>query len=122
MNRIILLLAAIIISLLGYTQNQTSYSASWQSSGFEKKIDASQLKVYPNPCKINKVTLDFNNLQINEIQLSSITGKQVLSKRLQFAKNKIVLQLNNIPNGMYLLKVKSTDNKVVVKKFIVSQE
>ena len=122
MNRILLFIAAILISISGYSQNYASSSSGWNNSAIKEKLDTKELKVYPNPCKTNKVTLDFNGLLISEIQLTSITGKQVLSKKLQFSETKIVLQLNNIQNGMYLLKVKSTNNKVAVKKFIVSQE
>ena len=122
MNRILLFIAAISISISAYSQNYASSSSGWNNLAIEEKLDVKELKVYPNPCKTNKVTLDFNGLLISEIQLTSITGKQVLSKKFQFSETKIVLQLNNIQNGMYLLKVKSTNNKVAVKKFIVSQE
>ena len=122
MNRILLSIAAIFISISAYSQNHASNSLGWNNSVIEEKLDTQELKVYPNPCKTNKVTLDFDGLLISEIQLTSITGKQVLSKKLKFSETKVVLQLNNIQNGMYLLKVKSTNNKVAVKKFIVSQE
>lgn len=122
MDRTILFIAIIFISISVYSQNYSSNPSVWNSHTLENKLDIKELKVYPNPCKNNKVTIDFNGLLISEIQLTSITGKQVLSKKLQFSETKIVLQLNNIQNGMYLLKVKSTDNKVAVKKFIVSQD
>lgn len=122
MNRILLFIAVTFISFAAHSQNNANTPSRWNNSAFEEKLDIKELKVYPNPCKINKVTLDFNGLLISEIQLTSITGKQVLNKKLQFTETKITLQLNNIQNGMYLLKVKTTDNKVAVKKFIVSQE
>jgi hypothetical protein len=122
MNRILLFIAVTFISISANSQNNASSSSGWNNSAFEEKLDTKELKVYPNPCKTDKVTLDFNGLLISEVQLTSITGKQVLSKKLQFSESKITLQLNNIKNGMYLLKVKTTENKVTVKKFIVSQE
>lgn len=122
MNRILLFIAVTFISISANSQNNASSSLGWNNSAFEEKLDTKELKVYPNPCKTDKVTLDFNGLLISEVQLTSITGKQVLSKKLQFSESKITLQLNNIQNGMYLLKVKTTENKVAVKKFIVSQE
>lgn len=122
MDRTILFIAIIFISISAYSQNYSSNPSVWDSRTSGNKLNIKELKVYPNPCKNNKVTIDFNGLLISEVQLTSITGKQVLSKKLKFSETKIVLQLNNIQNGMYLLKVKSADNKVAVKKFIVSQD
>jgi hypothetical protein len=122
MNRILLFIAVTFISISANSQNNSSSSSGWKNSAFEEKLETKELKVYPNPCKKDKVTLDFNGLQISEIQLTSITGKQVLNKKLQLAETKITLKLNNIQNGMYLLKVKSTNNKIAVKKFIVSKK
>ena len=122
MKQIILLNIAILISIFSYSQNNNGNSSSWDNPFLIETQSTPELKIYPNPCKTNKVTLDFNSLKIAEIQLTSITGKQVFYKKFQFAENKKQLQLDDIQNGMYLLKVKSPDNKVVVKKFIVSKE
>ena len=122
MKQLLLLIIALFISTICFSQNSNSISSNWDNSFFNKNQSSPELKIYPNPCKSNKVTLDFKSLQIAEVQLTSITGKQVFFKKFQFAENKKQLQLNDIQNGMYLLKVKSVDNKVVVKKFIVSKE
>ena len=122
MKQIILLTIAVFIYISGFSQNSVSNSSNWNDSFFEEKQSTPELKIYPNPCKGNKVTIDFKSHQIAEVQLTNITGKQVFSKKFIFTENKKQLQLDNIQNGMYLLKVKSIDNKTVVKKFIVSKE
>ena len=122
MKQIILLTLTIFISFVSFSQNNISNPSNLSNSFISEKQNTPTLKIYPNPCKNEKVTIDFNRHQISEIQLTNITGKQVLRKKFTFAENKKQLQLNDIPNGMYLLKVKSTDNKIVVKKFIVSKE
>ncbi|MCF6356896.1 MAG: T9SS type A sorting domain-containing protein [Draconibacterium sp.] len=114
MKRIILLILVVFISVTVYGQQNNSL--------FESNQNTPELKIYPNPCKGDKVTIDFNTHQIVEIQLTNITGKLVFSKKFSFAENKKQIQLNDIPNGMYLLKVKSVNNKTVVKKFIISRE
>lgn len=121
MKQIILFTLSIFIYVASFSQNINS-SANWNNSFFETKQSTPKLKIYPNPCKTNIVTIDFNSNQITEIQLINITGKQVFSKKFNSVENKIQLELNDIQNGMYLLKVKSIDNKMVVKKFIVSKE
>ena len=122
MKRIILLTIAVFIYISGFSQNNVSNSSNWNNSFFEEKQNTPELKIYPNPCKGEKITLELKSHQIAEIQLTNITGKQVFNKKFNFAENKKQIQLNNIPNGIYLLKVKSTDNKTVVKKFIISKE
>ncbi|MCF6331950.1 MAG: T9SS type A sorting domain-containing protein [Draconibacterium sp.] len=120
MKQIILFTISIFISVAGFSQNISS-PTKWNNSFLEAKLITPELKIYPNPCKTNIVTIDFNSNQISEIQLTNITGKQVFSKKFDFAENKIQLELNDIQNGIYLLRVKSIDNKIVVKKFIVSR-
>jgi len=122
MKRIIFFTIAIFISIVSFSQNIISNSSNLNSSFVAEKQNKSDLKIYPNPCKGEKVTIDFNTHLISEIQLTNITGKQVFSKKFTFAENKKQLQLNDIPNGMYLLKAKSVDNKIVVKKLIVSKK
>ena len=122
MKQIILFTIAVFIYISGFSQNNVSNSSNWNNSFFEEKQNTPELKIYPNPCKGEKITLELKSHQIAEIQLTNITGKQVFNKKFNFAENKKQIQLNNIPNGIYLLKVKSTDNKTVVKKFIISKE
>ena len=122
MKKILLFTIAVFISIAGFSQNRISSSASWNNSFFDEKEIIPELKIYPNPCKTNLVNIVFNTSKISEIQLVNITGKQVISKKFIFPENKTQLQLKDIKNGMYLLKVKSTENKTVVKKFIISKE
>ncbi len=122
MKRIILLILVVSISVTVFSQNGITVYGQQKSSFFDEKQNTPELKVYPNPCKGEKVTIDFNTHQIAEIQLTNITGKQVFNKKFDFSESKKQVQLNDIPNGMYLLKVKSVDNKTVVKKFIISKE
>lgn len=122
MKQILLSTIAIFIYISSFSQSSNSNSSSWNNSFLNEKQSSPELNIYPNPCKRDKVTIDFKSHQISEIQITNITGKQVFSKRFKFTENKIQLQLNNIPNGIYLLKVKSGNNKTVVKKFIVYEE
>ena len=122
MKQILLLTLTLFISVAGFSQNSINNSASWNKSFFNEKEVIPELKIYPNPCKTNLVNIDFNTKEISEIQLINITGKQIFSKKFISPQNKTQVQLNDVQNGMYLLKVKSTDNKTVVKKFIISKE
>lgn len=122
MKQFILFIIAIFITFSGFAQNNFGSSAqSHDSFLVEKQLDP-QLKIYPNPCKTEKVTIDFNDKKIAEIVITNITGKQVLKEKYDFSESKKELQINDIQNGIYLVKVTSTDNKSVVKKLIISKQ
>jgi len=80
-----------------------------------------ELKIYPNPCKTDKLTIDLASKQIAEYQITNIAGKQIQKKKFTYPENKKQIVLENIQNGIYLIRVKSLDNKTVVKKLIVSK-
>ena len=115
MKRVILISIFLLFSIAGFSQN------SWQQPLPEKESIQKEFKIYPNPCKSNKVTLSFETKEISEIRLTNITGKQVLLKKYQLPAHRIQLQLYDIPNGIYLVQAKTSDNKMVVKKLMVSR-
>jgi hypothetical protein len=86
----------------------------------EQPKDTYQLKIYPNPCKTGQVTLEMNDQEIDEVRLINIAGKEVLQQKMEFGTNRYQLKLENVPNGIYFMRVKTTDNKTVVKKLVVS--
>lgn len=122
MKQLLLILITAFISVSTYPQNKVSHSSTWNNSISKEKQNSSELNIYPNPCKSNKVTIDFKSHLIEEVQLTSITGKQIFQKKLQIPEATTQIHLEDVENGMYLLKVKSVDNQVVVKKFIVAKE
>lgn len=115
MNRIILFTLLLFFAFSSVAQN------NWDRGISEKEKAQSEFKIYPNPCKTNKVTLSFETKEISEIRLTNITGKQVLLKKYQLPVHRIQLQLNDIPNGIYLVQAKTSNNKVVVKKLMVTK-
>ncbi len=86
------------------------------------KIDSSQneLKIYPNPAETGRVTLEMNSGEIAEVRLINIAGKEVVSRKMDFGTTKYILTLEEIPSGIYFVRVKSVDNKSIVKKLVVS--
>lgn len=80
-----------------------------------------RFNIYPNPT----VGHLFINLELRKrsevtIQVINIVGEVVLSKNLGNVKSKTLeLDLENIPNGVYLVQVKN-DNETLSKKVVVS--
>jgi hypothetical protein len=90
-----------------------------EHSGFNEP-DRFELILYPNPTETGRITLEMNNEEILEIRLINITGKEVLLRKMELGTPKYLLSLENIPNGIYFVRVKTTEDKVVVKKLVVS--
>jgi hypothetical protein len=122
MKKIILILIISTLTISGFSQNISRNFSGWNNPNFEENNISSELKIYPNPCTDNKLTIEFNTREISEIRLSNITGKEVYQKKFQFTENKKQIQLNDIPNGIYIIRIITSDQKQVVKKLMVSKK
>jgi hypothetical protein len=85
-----------------------------------KPLESNELKVYPNPTENGRVTIELNNGMISEIRLINIAGKEAAFQKMDFDTPKYTLELLNVPNGIYFIRVKTAEQKVVVKKLVVS--
>ena len=121
MKKFILFTIVALLSISVFAQNGIEVSAQ-QNRTIQKRIEATpQVKIYPNPCKNNKVNVEFKSHFISEIQLVNIAGKIVLHKNYNFTEAKKEIRLDNIQNGIYIIKIVATDNSTIVKKLIVSK-
>ncbi|WP_347838683.1 T9SS type A sorting domain-containing protein [uncultured Draconibacterium sp.] len=114
MRFIILLVLSVFIGFNSYAQTGNETIPS------HKKTE-NQIKIFPNPCKNNKVTIDYPSKEISQIRLTNITGKQVFLKKYDFPLPKVQLQLNEIPNGIYIIQITTSDNKHTAKKLMISR-
>ena len=104
MKKIILLIIILSISIPGISQNLLGNNPGWNHNNQEENNAISEVKIYPNPSKGEVVTIEFNNREIKEIRLINITGKEVFVKTYQLAENKKQIQINDIPNGIYVIR------------------
>lgn len=116
---LILFISAIYITGLASPPGNNSFGID--SLIKEEQQVSSKLKIYPNPCSIGQVTIEMDDYEIAEIRVINITGKEILLKKTGFGVNKYQLKLNDVPKGIYFLRVRTTENKVVAKKLIVSE-
>ncbi len=120
MKEIILVILLSVFCFRGFTQETTIQQPGLIKSDDPKEY--SEQKIYPNPCKAGKITVESIDSEIDEISITNIAGKQVLLKKFPIPENKKQLDLTEIPDGIYLVKIKTNDKKQVVKKLIVSKE
>jgi len=82
--------------------------------GINENLNNNHLTLYPNPAT-NTITLEADN-DLKEIEVFDISGKSVLQKQAQ-SSNKITLNIEMLPNGIYLVKANTTQG-VLLKKFV----
>ncbi|HKI89830.1 MAG TPA: T9SS type A sorting domain-containing protein [Draconibacterium sp.] len=120
MKKIILAIITLFIYFSAVAQQNKRYSDEWNNSFLKTEQIQPELKVYPNPCKDNKVTVEINNQELTEIKITTITGKQIYFKKLSIPENKKEIQLKEVPDGLYLIQIKTTENKLVAKKLMIT--
>ncbi len=75
--------------------------------------DVPELLIYPNPA-INEVNLQWNNLNEGElsINLTDISGKLIQQKQINSSDGQVILNLGDLPAGIYFVKAVSTNGDV----------
>ena len=82
------------------------------SLGTQSFTDSSALTIYPNPVN-DIINISFPNETINQINIYDITGRLQKSKNGSSENEKIDIQ--DLPNAMYLVKVKTEKGSKIVK-------
>lgn len=121
MKQFILLLFISGIYITGLANRPVYSTFGNDTLAQEEQQVSSKLKIYPNPCSTGQVTLEMDDHQIAEIRLINITGKEILQRKIDFGVNKYQLKLHEVPKGIYFLRIKTTENKLVAKKLVVSE-
>lgn len=79
------------------------------------------LKISPNPVK-NELTISFNSKEINHYNLiiSDLNGKTLITSSgiTVIGENRFNTNINNFYKGMYMIRITSGNNKVIVGKFM----
>ena len=116
----------ILLIILFTVYTSTTYAAlsdyvpGMQDSQDVTNLSQNELLVYPNPAESGRVTLEMNSGEISEVRLINIVGKEVLTRILDAGTTKFILPLDNLPDGIYFVRVKSSENNIVVKKLVVA--
>jgi hypothetical protein len=122
MKRFLLLILLSVFSFVAFSQNGLNAKLNSNTSSEGENDLLYEARVYPNPCKQGKLTIEFSEKQITEVRMTNIAGKEVMTKKFDYPENKKQIQLTEIPNGIYLMRIKTTDDQQVVKKIIVAKD
>lgn len=81
---------------------------------------SNDFSIYPNPTHADIVYINKGNNAIKSLELYSISGKLILTKKINTSHSTITLDnLNSVASGMYLLKIQ-TDKNTVIKKLVIN--
>jgi hypothetical protein len=94
----------------GVTVDSTGCSVT--QLGVDGEILENSLKLYPNPVT-NILTIESKNISISKVEIYSILGKQIKEINSNFDH----IATDNLPNGVYLIKIYS-EKGMVMKKTI----
>jgi ligand-binding sensor domain-containing protein len=85
-------------------------------AGIENYTNNNSFTVYPNPASdiININTI--YNFKEHTIELYNNLGQKVYQNNLEAGQNSIQIPLNNISNGVYIVKYNNTSKKILVNK------
>ena len=78
--------------------NSATYSATTLS---DVNFKETKLSIYPNPIT-NRLYIESNNAQIQQIEIFSLNGKRVLALNYQ---NKQNIEVSDLVNGIYFVKI-----------------
>jgi hypothetical protein len=87
--------------------------------GNESTMNQMDLKVFPNPVLNKKFTVELNFNQIAEIRISNIAGIQVYDKKFISPLSSFEVIIENIPDGIYFLRVSATNNTSKTIKLLI---
>ncbi len=73
--------------------------------------------VYPNPAT-DKITISHNSDINGSVKLFNIQGALVLEREYQYNSPELTVNVNNVPNGIYLLRINEEGNQYSVKVII----
>jgi hypothetical protein len=84
------------------------------------------INVYPNPTA-GKLTVALNKANDEqktiEVEMINLVGQLVYHKHLEFKDGKEMIDLQEgVANGVYIVRVKNDENKVVIKKIVLERK
>jgi hypothetical protein len=84
--------------------------------GTNDQIFENEILLYPNPAR-NELNLKWNDF--NNISVAIFNSVGQISPAFFLSKNKSILDISELPNGLYFIKV-DTGNKTGIKNLIIN--
>lgn len=99
-------------SSTGCSNSATTTVIIANCTGINESIETSGLVVYPNPNN-GSFVVETDNFETKNIEILDVTGRVVYSERS--SNNKILININELANGMYQVRISSSAGTDVIK-------
>jgi hypothetical protein len=83
----------------------------------QEKILKEKINIYPNPGQ-TALNVDIENKEGDAINLKIINNSGTAIRNYKFTKSYIVLNVGDLPKGIYYIQIMYTNGKIVTKKFV----
>jgi len=82
-------------------------------------IEEELIDIYPNPVsEFQRLNIESRNENIQSVTITDLVGKVVSQKDIEQEKNYQLELPIDIPNGLFLIKIRLADNREIVQKII----
>jgi hypothetical protein len=80
--------------------------------------DHDKLQIYPNPVT-DKILYISSDSYITKVEIMDITGSSVFIQKYEKETKKIVINLDNLKRGLYIIQVKLDNNSARTEKIMI---
>ena len=94
--------------------------AKWSDTGLDNNINDNVFQIYPNPASTS-ITINLNKESVSnlEFRIIDFTGKTVRNNKINSTSE--IIDVSDIPDGLYLLTIYSGDSTIESKKILVKK-
>jgi hypothetical protein len=96
--------------------SQTSSKTASKTAPAEES-NVSSFSMYPNPV-VNSLNIELSDSSIQSVGVFSFLGKIMRTVNMRSASKQTALDVTNLPKGLYILKISTTDGQVLTKSFL----
>jgi hypothetical protein len=81
-----------------------------------------EVRIFPNPVHDQRVNIEMTDPAIHELRITNIAGSVVYLKKFQSPVQKFQIVLENVPSGIYLLRITSDGNLTRTTKLMIRNQ
>lgn len=86
-------------------------------NSISNELLSQQINVYPNPTQ-RKLNIKWEEKQIAEVEIYNVQGQLIISQNAMKADSTFKLDVRHLSEGLYYLKIISTDDIILAKSFL----
>jgi len=88
--------------------------------GFVSGIESisNKVDIFPNPVENGTFRIN-SSREISGLEMYNLTGKRILSLHNEYVNNFMLVQLSGVNTGVYMLKLRFSDDSVLARKILV---